>query len=108
MGVKELKGELPWAHLRGWAVSFQGQVFLIDAANTLFWCALACCPSFSAGDDFLTVAEFRMFSQYLVARKVAMGIFSTGCRTLTRPTRNGGGMRSAAWQWRTSHIIKAF
>ena len=41
MGVKELKGELPWTHLRDWAVSFPGQVFLIDAANILFWCALA-------------------------------------------------------------------
>ena len=30
--------------------------------------------------------------------------FSTGCRTLTRLTRNGGEMRSVAWRWRTSHL----
>jgi len=78
MGVKELKGELPWTHLRDWAVSFPGQVFLIDAANILFWCALACYPSFSAGDIIPAVAEFHKFAQYLVARKVAMEMFFDG------------------------------
>ena len=78
MGVKELKGELPWTHLRDWAVSFPGQVFLIDAANILFWCALACYPSFSAGDFIPAVAEFHKFAQYLVARKVAMEMFFDG------------------------------
>ena len=78
MGVKDLKGELPWKHLRDWAVSFPGQVFLIDVANILFWCALACYPSFSAGDVIPALAEFHKFAQYLAARKVAMEMFFDG------------------------------